>query len=85
MTSSNGVILKRANENSECCLDYSVFVLEDDHTYEVAPLVEKNGGCVTNYADRLTLQQWVDLTVSRYKIYGNGLCVEGWRHIVQGT
>ena len=74
------MLLKRAKVNDECCVEYSIFASEDGQTYKY-PLVEKNGGCLLSYAHRLTLQQWVDLSVS----YGYGLCFEGWRHVVQGT
>ena len=81
------MILERAEQNADCCLQSSITTSEDGQLHrwpQVSRWIwnkeETCGGGV-----RLTFQQWVDDYVSDFDTYRGGLCVEGWKYIVRGT
>ena len=92
LTSTSGVILVRAEENSDCCHRYSrnsIEASEDGQTGVIrTPQVTFDGQCVANgmmpNGTESTFQEWVDRTVAVHK-YGYALCFEGWKYIVKGT
>ena len=89
LTSTSGVILVRAEENSDCCHRYtrnSIEASEDGQDWYRTPQVRLDGKCVANGPNgtERTFQEWVDSTVSVQK-YGYALCFEGWKYIVKGT
>ena len=78
LTSTNGVILYRAEQNSDCCLPNSISRQEDGKNLRW-PMVNDGGIC--SGGREQTFQQWLDETVRRYEMNEYGLCFEGWRYL----
>ena len=78
LTSTNGVILYRAEQNHDCCLTNSISRQEDGKNLRW-PMVTDDGKCVGGHEK--TFQQWLDETVRHYEMNEYGLCFDGWRYL----
>ena len=76
------MLLVRSKQNAHCCLTDSISKSEDGTGYYKWPMVDFDGTC--NGGFRKPFQQWVDDFVGFWFQSGRGLCVEGWKYVVEG-
>ena len=81
LISTTGVIMERANKNTDCCSTSSILASEDGTSLR-SPLARHDSGCVYSSSEK-TFQEWVDYTVLNYEHGGYGLCIDRWRYVVK--